>query len=153
MRHSVPTAYWPHQSQVADLQRCVPFFAAQTHNKTTLAPPAQPSPAQAQPQPSPAQPSPAQPSSRRPHRAAEHSPAQPSPAQPSPSPSPGQPSSSTLPSTKPQIQNVVPKKKLSVKTFGQNFGTQTLNNFYDQTLRKLDRKEQNGPRCSRQKHT
>ena len=76
-------------------------------------PQAQASPGHAPPAPSPghqptAQPSPAQ----------QKNAALPSPAQPSPPP--GQ-----------QTQTRIQKKKLSVKTFGQNvIGTQTLNNFY-----------------------
>ena len=117
--------------------------------------PAQPSPAQPPAQPSPAQPSPAQPSPAQPSPAqpAQPSPAQPSPAQPSPAqpaqpsptqsraaqpspaqpqpspaqPSPAQPSPApSSPAAHPQTQSMVPKKKLSPKTFrskrfGQNF--------------------------------
>ena len=63
-------------------------------------------------------------------------PAQPSPAQARP----GQPSPSILPSTQPQMQNVVPKKKrfaqnVSPKTFAQNFRTKLSHKTFAQNFR------------------
>ena len=76
----------------------------------SLQPPTPPAPS---PSPQP------EPSRARPARPAQ-------PGQPSPQPRPAQASPSTLPSAQPQMQNVVPKKKVSRKTFRPKRFTQNV---------------------------